>query len=368
MKKLMMAAMMAAAMAATADEWGFTYQAELRDDKGAVLPTRNHTVEIRLWDAPTGGSTPLWGRFYNVETDANGLFNVALSDDDGSPVDEFTGVTAPKLADVLKSRLAGGVYAGLTVQGSAGEIVPRQRIYAVPFAGTANAARSLVGDNVSVAGTLNLDGNTSFSKSGIKLADNSSSTMGTVNAQNVTVEELKANGGVTTTDIAFSGTLKQKGTEVIPVPVGGIILWTKADLPDNEHWAVCDGTTKNGVTTPDLRGRFVVGVDSRDADYNKASRTGGEKTHKLSTDEMPAHRHNYLADQILRLSAKNSHGNVPYESAMCDLNAAPNVKVSYNADENGRYVQEFGTSSTGSSAAHENRPPYYALYYIMRVK
>ena len=28
----------------------------------------------------------------------------------------------------------------------------------------------------------------------------------------------------------------------------------------------------------------------------------------------------------------------------------------------------YETSSSGGDESHENRPPYYALYYIMRVK
>lgn len=368
MKKLMMAAMAVAALTGLADEWGFTYQAELRDERGVKPITGCQTVEIRLWDAPTGGDAPLWGRSYNILADTNGLFNVALSDDVGSVVTEWTGQDMPKLASVLSSHQAGGVYVGLTIKDSAGEIVPRQRLYAVPFAGTANAARSLVGDTVTVAGALNLGDNTSFSKSGITLADSSSSTMGDISATAVTTSgKLTANGGVSTTDITFSGTLKCGNSEVVPVPVGGIILWNKDTPPEggawkDSRWAICDGGEKNGITTPDLKGRFVVGIDPKDTDYDKRGDNGGQKTVTLTTKQMPAHTHSLGPWQYTRTD-NNDDNALPVPDAKRINNVVKHFDGSWNGS-----TGSSGGNASGNADAHENRPPYYALYYIMRTK
>ncbi|MBT7909882.1 MAG: tail fiber protein, partial [Verrucomicrobia bacterium] len=34
-------------------------------------------------------------------------------------------------------------------------------------------------------------------------------------------------------------------------------MWSGSDEPDG--WALCNGQTKDGKTTPDLRNRFIVG-------------------------------------------------------------------------------------------------------------
>ena len=47
-----------------------------------------------------------------------------------------------------------------------------------------------------------------------------------------------------------------------------------------EGWAIAD--SRNG--TPNLKGRFIVGYDNADPDYNSVGDTGGQK-------EMPAHAH-----------------------------------------------------------------------------
>jgi microcystin-dependent protein len=69
------------------------------------------------------------------------------------------------------------------------------------------------------------------------------------------------------------------------VPSGAILMWSGETPPVG--WALCDGT--NG--TPDLRGRFIVGYDPSDPDYNATGLTGGEKSHTLSQTEMPGHVH-----------------------------------------------------------------------------
>lgn len=94
---------------------------------------------------------------------------------------------------------------------------------------------------------------------------------------------------------------------------------------------------------PDLRSRFVVGFNSEDEDYNAIAKSGGEKKHTLTTSEMPAHSHS--------LFLQNSGTRFTGSGRANELNSG-----------NGN------TGSTGENAAHENRPPYYTLAYIMRVK
>lgn len=42
------------------------------------------------------------------------------------------------------------------------------------------------------------------------------------------------------------------------IPVGGIIMWSGSTVPVG--WTTCNGVTVNGITPPDLRDKFIIGV------------------------------------------------------------------------------------------------------------
>lgn len=401
MKKTLAAAVaLLGGIAMAADNaYSFTYQATLRDEHGLVISNgtdvaRNQTVTLRLWDEPTGGNL-LWGRTYNVYTDETGLFNLEVSDSSGSKAD---GAPAnASLESVFTGQPAGAVYIGLLVRGSSGEIVPRQRLFAVPFAAVANDVRKISGD-IAVGGKITMvDGSSKglvISSSGISQQSGNSTFQnvvanGNVNASGAitTGGGLAVNGGTVVVGVKTSiadalnvsrqatfsggvavtgGSLTVGGSEIMPVPVGGVIMWTKTTPPEggswlsykSAHWAICNGS--NG--TPDLRGRFVVGANndttgksgffaSYDPD-SSSNRTGGEERHTLTITEMPSHTHKIH---------EYSEG---YDSARKG-NLAEVVRWNPAYDHEQKYVE---STIAGSSSSHENRPPYYALYYIMRIK
>lgn len=96
------------------------------------------------------------------------------------------------------------------------------------------------------------------------------------------------------------------------LPIGAIIPWTTTIAP-NRNWLVCNGqavsrTTYSqlfniigvqygegdGSTTfnvPDLRGRHPMGFNLEDTDFSRIGKTGGEKTHTMTVDELVRHRH-----------------------------------------------------------------------------
>ena len=47
-------------------------------------------------------------------------------------------------------------------------------------------------------------------------------------------------------------------------PIGTIALWSGSvsSIPESEGWYLCNGQTAGGVTTPDLRNKFIVGADA----------------------------------------------------------------------------------------------------------
>lgn len=122
-------------------------------------------------------------------------------------------------------------------------------------------------------------------------------------------------------------------------------------------------TTMSGYfRLPDLRGRFLVGYNASDADYSAYGRVGGEKKHALTNSEMPSHSHNvrdyYYPEQTTTggISGNEYVGGNRTGSAKTDN------------DNNYLLYKNHNTDSAGSGYAHENRPPYYSLAYIMRTK
>jgi microcystin-dependent protein len=117
-----------------------------------------------------------------------------------------------------------------------------------------------------------------------------------------------------------------------------------------DGWALCNGNTFSlvgggTVTTPDLRGRFIVGYHNTDTDYNTIGNVGGSKTHTLTVNEMPAHTHG-MGVRITGVTMGASSGN----SAVSITGSNTNP-----------------TDSTGGGQPHENRPPFYTLAFIMKL-
>lgn len=163
-------------------------------------------------------------------------------------------------------------------------------------------------------------------------------------------------------------------TWVNSFPTGGIILWSGSIASVPAGWALCNGA--NG--TPDLRDRFVVGAGSTYA----VNATGGANTVTLSAAEIPAHTHTVSGTT----STTGSHSHVTNVSFSPDVdyfgnlvsilnagqygaNSVSGQSINLSSEAAGDHAHTFSgtTSSVGSGGAHENRPPYYALAYIMKL-
>ena len=119
---------------------------------------------------------------------------------------------------------------------------------------------------------------------------------------------------------------------------GMIIMWnsTVASIPNG--WVLCDGNN----STPDLRNRFVVGAGTG-GNYSPGD-TGGANSVTLTVAQIPAHTHTYERTDV-----------------GINVNDRP-----WPASNNDCDMTTQNTSSTGGGQSHENRPPYYALCYIMK--
>ena len=202
--------------------------------------------------------------------------------------------------------------------------------------------------------------------------------------------QVRIGSGAGTTDkLEVAG--KAKADEFVGrgvIPVGGIIMYSEstAGLFDGTGlgnsgtkmvgWAICNGS--NG--TPDLRSKFVVGATMGEAanngDYVYANaETGGENMHTLTIAEMPKHNHSVSATcsrshtgiSLHVDDGNNNDGNgsrldtpTPHDGDFDDRTSMVN-------DPGHTHTITVSQSDRGGNQPHENRPPFYAVYYIMRI-
>lgn len=239
-------------------------------------------------------------------------------------------------------------------------------------------------------------GSTSF-PSGVITTPSSSATFSLgINKQNPS-QALDVAGNATVSgnisaggNASVTGNVNITGSLVVPgfpvnalVPAGIIVMWSGTAVPFG--WAVCDGGTYNGLTTPDLRGRFIVGVnsypgtqviatgqytvigqsgttpavapsDGTTTNYGTIGNTGGETGHTLSLAEMPNHIHN----------VSGSLGNNSTFAFTGPGNVWIGSGTAYSGDPSSMSLS-ITEVAKGADQIHENRPPYYVLAYIIKL-
>lgn len=205
----------------------------------------------------------------------------------------------------------------------------------------------------------------------------------------------------------MESTLGIPGGVTDAVPSGTIVMFHGSTIPTG--WAICNG--QNG--TPDLRDRFIVGAGSS---YNLGA-TGGSDTVTLSTNQIPAHSHTITGGSHSHTVSGGSHSHTisggshthslsgslsgsilvwftsgwgnslgvsggiknGYNSGNADLSvslsgsvgsATPSMTCGNASPGNmtcGNASPSMTASNAGGGGSHENRPPYYALYFIMKL-
>lgn len=178
--------------------------------------------------------------------------------------------------------------------------------------------------------------------------------------------------------IGFDGTSSQipHGYEIIEntpyigesLKVGTILYYSGSDIP--EGWKKCNGEaisrevyselfevigtrygSGDGVNTfnlPDFRERVAVGY-AGDGVFDLGS-NGGEKTHTLTVDEIPPHKH--------QIKTNNDDWNNTQSGG------------NYGTTKDGTtawYNNNWYTENTGGGQAHNNMQPYLVVNFIIKV-
>lgn len=176
-------------------------------------------------------------------------------------------------------------------------------------------------------------------------------------------------------------------------PVGAVTGWFGEDAPAG--WLLLNGQAVSrsaypalfeilgttygegdGTDTfnlPDLRGRMPVGkTDDAQDDFSKLGGTGGEKTHILTTAEMPAHKHSVTGTAASGGAHTHKMAGIATRKAGswngCVASAGCSDTAWTSARSAGAHTHSVsGTAaSAGTGNAHNNMPPYIVMNYIIK--
>ncbi len=195
--------------------------------------------------------------------------------------------------------------------------------------------------------------------------------------------ELAANAAASAANAALIAAIQ-------PFPIGAVFLSVVSTNP----------ATLLGYGTWSLigSGKVLVGVDPADPDFSTAEKTGGEKTHTLTASEMPSHSHSVTDPGHTHTQDAHNHGvtdpghshteqlqggsigsatgtfimaSVASGGSLRDAAETTEPATTGIAINNATATNQSATTgisvgSAGSGAAHNNMPPFIAVYIWKR--
>ena len=295
---------------------GMTYQGRITGTDGSPAPdSTGYAIEVRLWNAPTDG-TLVWGASYTDVAVHSGTFNLILGATGGEPI------AGAAINDLTFAFADSERYLGITVMrdhngkpvAAPTEILPRQQILSVAYSISSDTAR---------------------------LADTATTAIHGIPTGSV----LPYFG-----TIAPDGYLLCNGQAVSRTEYPN--LFTALGTSQGNG----DGTTTFNL--PNLTGRFLVGYNEQDVEFDTLGEQGGDKSHHLKEAEIPPHRHTIYASWP---GGSGSAGNGMSIQARWAANNA--AKFENAIDNNGT----LGDNPYLKAESFSILPPYTVVRYIIKL-
>ena len=156
-----------------------------------------------------------------------------------------------------------------------------------------------------------------------------------------------------------------------PVPSGGIIMWSGSESNIPDGWLLCDGRPRTATEdTPDLSGRFIVGIGSNGESSYSLGLEGGSDNVTLTISNMPSHNHtgSTASDgaHTHTVSDRYVQGGSDHAKANLGSHNYKNHTTTRTTSSAGGHTHIVTIGSKGSGTAFSNRPKYYALCFIMK--
>ena len=193
----------------------------------------------------------------------------------------------------------------------------------------------------------------------------------------ITALDLTATNNVSVGSSVTAGSFYGDGSNLTGIEAfvkGMIILWYGDTNNVPTGFALCDGSVVNGLQTPDLRDKFVVGAGSAytPGDFGgSADATLVSHSHTTnSTIEEASSAAKSLTGSVRRISeGYRSQGfttgiftKVNDGANNITGSSSNSLVAGFTFDGTHRH----GTDTQGSSGTNANLPPYHALCYIMK--
>ena len=171
------------------------------------------------------------------------------------------------------------------------------------------------------------------------------------------------------TDINVTGRILEDGHEL--VPTGSIVMHYSSSVPAG--WGLCDGSSypkvdgKGLIDSPDLSNRFILAGNT-----SNVRTAAGEDSVTLTTAQLPKHKHNV---SLTNTGSTHTHG-IGMSNVILDIGCSTtpgdgadgsNDESNISSRSGGGHTHTVNETNRGGGKKHENRPPYYALVFIMKL-
>jgi microcystin-dependent protein len=162
------------------------------------------------------------------------------------------------------------------------------------------------------------------------------------------------------------------------LPKGVILMWSGSIATVPTGWALCNGDIVSGLTTPDLRNKFIVGADADVSSVAKSTVSGTALQTGGSADSVVvSHSHGVTDNGHTHFIANTTDAGgttTTNISSSLTLNRANGAEYHLQGTSTAATVGPTSSSTTGitinsqgETGTGKNLPPFYALAYIIKV-